>query len=55
MRKHGSILIAAAFYILGKQDSLTVQSPLFEDFGTTIETRREKYQEFLPPTYRVKR
>jgi len=38
---------SAAYYIFGKQDSVTVQSPLFEDFGTTIETRRAKYKKFL--------
>lgn len=38
---------SAAYYVLGKQDSVTVESPLFEDFGTTVETRRKKYQEFL--------
>ena len=38
---------SAAYYVLGKCDGLTVQSPLFEDFGTTMESRRQKYQEFL--------
>ena len=38
---------SAAYYALGKQDCLTVQSPLFDDFGETIESRRQKYQEFL--------
>ena len=38
---------SAAYYILGKQDMVTIQSPLFENFGTTIEICRQKYQRFL--------
>jgi hypothetical protein len=38
---------SAGYYVLGKHDRLTVQSPLFEDFGATPESRRQKYQEFL--------
>lgn len=38
---------SAAYYALGKQDCVTVQSPLFEGFGIGEESRRQKYQEFL--------
>ena len=38
---------SAAYYILGKYDSITAESPLFENFGTSIEIRREKYKDFL--------
>jgi len=38
---------SAPYYILGNDDRLTVQSPLFGGFGTTTESRRQRYEEFL--------
>ncbi len=39
---------SAAYYVFGKKDGLTVESPLFADiFGVQKEQRRNKYKEFL--------
>lgn len=38
---------SAAFYVYGKDDSLTKEDPLFFSFGERLSERREKYNEFL--------
>ena len=38
---------SAAYYSSEKKDNITAESPLFENFGTSIEIRREKYKYFL--------
>ncbi|MEI8349622.1 MAG: transposase [Candidatus Omnitrophota bacterium] len=38
---------SAAYYVLGKDDGLTVESPLFNSFGVQPQDRKEKYKEYL--------
>ena len=38
---------SASYYVTGKSDDLTSESPLFSDFGDSIEERRSKYKDYL--------
>lgn len=38
---------SARYYVLGEQDNLTEENPLFLNFGNDVVSRREKYKEYL--------
>ena len=38
---------SAAYYVLGKEDGLTQEDPLFRPFGNQLSQRRERYKEFI--------
>jgi putative transposase len=38
---------SACFYVLGKEDNLTSEDPLFSSFGNEVNSRRNRYKLFL--------